>query len=393
MKTIDQSGDESFKELVKLARLYQFEDFAKQAELADVVAPEEPSASLYADVRTPLQFPCHNKAATYVSYAFFLDKKAEINPKVRPLIEARLNKFASYWGINNSVKAMVKRSEELNKEAEYPDSSYAIVWVSEDGHKERRYPLRNTMEVKSAADWYNQYLPEIRAQFGFADRATIANKILVKAAEYGCSLGDVEETLERCAGKGLCDPKKACAMLQERVKAASKCGKEVAIMMEKLAESVANKPLTFLDPNSMCKLAETVDQFDRAYGLLNKYTDLIPAPEDVLFSATYTKAASLPSSVCCMTTGTIYDKDDFNKISTSDIQDLFGDDITDAVCTGLKVDPVKLAEVASTFPRGEAAMFDSLMKSKGISAMGKQAGDLAGSHIGFTHQQLREMSM
>lgn len=392
MKILDQSGDESLQELVKVARLYQFEDFVKQAELAEVMGPKEVKASLYADVRSPLQFPCHTKAATYVSYAFFLEKQSEMHAKVRKAIQSRLDKFANHWGISNSVKALQQRNETLTKQSEYPDSSYAIVWVSGDGNKDRRYPLRNTSEVKAAADWYTGYLPQLREQYGFKDRATIANKILTKAAEFGCDLGEKQAALEQCAGRGLCNPKEAEIMIRNRVKAARTCSPQVAKVMSELADTVSVKAACFLDPNTMLTMADTVDQFDRSHFLLNKYSEVIPAPEEVLFSATYTKCSELKNNVCCLTTGGIYECRDFEKLSLTDIQDVFGDDVADSVCSGLKLDPVKLAEVATTFPRGEASMFENLLSHKGIARVGKQASALAGSHIGFTHEQLQELS-
>lgn len=387
-KILDQSGDLTFQETVKLAQLYDFPDFAKQADLKEVIGPEQPHPNLYADTRSPYQFPCHSKAATFVSYAFFLEKQSEIGPKVRATIADRLQKFAEYWGIKNAVRKLVDTHRELNKVAEYPDSSYAIVWSSETGEKERRYPLRNALEVKAAAEWFHTYLPEIRAQFGFDDRQTIANKILLKAAELGADLGEHRDSIEKHAGRGVCEPKVASKMIRDRVKAAHRCTPEMAVSMRKLAEMVEVKPTVCLDPASMAKLASTVDQFDRTHGLLNRYTELIPAPEDVLFSATYTKAASVCEDSCSLTTGSVYDRNDFSKLSATDVQDLFGDEIVASVCSGLHVDPIKMADVAATFPRNDAVIFEQLLTDKGIVPMAKDAS----THVGFHFDQLKQLA-
>lgn len=385
---IDQSGDLNFKELTKLAKLYEFPDFAKQAELAEIVGPEHKQAHLYADIRAPYQFPCHTKAATFVSYAFFLEKQAQVNPKVRPLVQERLDKFAEYWGIKNTIKALRNRCSEINKEAEYSDSDYAIVWVSDEGHKERRYPLRNSLEVKSAAEWFSTYLPEIRAQFGFSDRQTIANKIIVKAAAYGADIGQHLDLLEKYAGRGVCNPHEAAKLIKDRVKAASKCSPQIAASMHKLASMAADRPTMFLDPASMTQLADTVDQFDRNHGLLNRYTDMIPAPEDVLFKATHTKTAEVVRDACSLVTGSVYDRNDFSKLSATDVQDLFGDEVVNAVCSGLNIDPTKMAEVAATFPRNEANMLEQLLAERGVVPMAKDAS----THLGFTFSQLEMLA-
>jgi hypothetical protein len=386
---LDQSGDTNFSELNRYARLYPFPDFAKQAGLADLVGPTEKKARLYADIRMPYQFPIHNKAATFVSTVYFLEKSAEVSPKVRDHIAARLSKAAEYWGIGNAVKVLESKHAGLNKEADHPDSSYAIVWATDDGRKERRYPMRNGLEVKAAAAWYRDYMPEIRKEYEFTDRQTIANKILQKAAEFGADIKDYRTELEQHAGRGLCSPTKAAEFIRDRVRAAYKCQPKMRDSMHKLADMVANRPKAFLDPGTMRDLANTVDQFDRTHGLLNKYSEAIPAPEAFLFEATYTKTAEFCKESCTLNTGSVYSKEDFTKLSTSDIRDLFGDDIADAVITGLSVDPEKMAEVAATFPRPDAQMFDELMSSKGIEPVAKQG---AAQDLGFSFKELQEMS-
>lgn len=389
MTTLDQSNDVNFSELARYARLYPLPDYVKQAELTEILPPEEQSARFFADVRTPHQFPIHNKSATVVSTLFFLDKASTLSSATRTAIADRLDKAAEYWGITNAVKAIKTTHELLHKEAEYPDSSYAIVWRTDNGHKERRYPMRNALETKAAADWFAEYLPQIRQEFNFSDRQTIASKILEKAAEFGAAITEHSELLERCAGRGIGVPSKTAQLIANRVDAAMKVSPDVATEMRKLASVVATKPKAFLDPASLAQLAETVDTFDRTHALLNKYSAAIPAPEDVLFENTFTKVSQTCAESCTLTTGSIYDSDDFAKLSSTDVRDLFGDDIADAVCTGLQLDPVKLAEVAATFPRGDAEMFDALMISKSVQPLSKTAYDQT---LGFSFDDYAAMA-
>ena len=161
-KVLDQSGDLNFRELHQYVRMYDFPEFAKTAELSEIVGPDEEKARFYADVRIPHQFPCHTKAATYVSYLYFLEKQSQVSPKVKGHIQERLDKFAGYWGIEGDVSGLAEAAVELHKEAEHPDASYAIVWATNDGRKERRYPIRNELEVKAAAEWFNDHQTAIR---------------------------------------------------------------------------------------------------------------------------------------------------------------------------------------------------------------------------------------
>ena len=391
MKKLDQTGDTNFRELHQFVRLYDFPEFAKKAELSDIVEPETNSARIFADVRTPHQFPCHNKAAAYVSYIYFLEKQSEINPKVRENIRERLDNFANYWGIGLATKSATVKSASFKETTlgELPDSSFAFVWAGEDGTKERRYPMRNELEVKAAASWFNQYLPEIREQYSFLDRQTVANKILDKAASLHINIPRYEDTLEKAAGRGWCDPTAAAALIRNRIKVGHSVDSPVSEALEKLAESVEGTASMFMDPASTANLAETIDQFDRTYHVLNKYSEAVPAPEDVFFSATYKEAEEFVKDACTTTTGSVYSTQDFSKLSTSDIRDLFGDEIAKEVTTGLKVDPVKLATVASTLPRPDAQLFDRLLSDTGITPIAKEAAD---TRIGYSHEQLKQLA-
>ena len=272
---------------------------------------------------------------------------------------------------------------------ELPDSSFAFVWAGEDGTKERRYPMRNELEVKAAASWFNQYLPEIREQYSFLDRQTVANKILDKAASLHIDLPRYEDTLEKAAGRGWCDPTAAAALIRNRIKVGHRVDSPVSEALEKLAESVEGTASMFMDPASTANLAETIDQFDRTYHVLNKYSESVPAPEDVFFSATYKEAEEFVKDACTTTTGSVYSTQDFAKLSTSDIRDLFGDELAKEVTTGLKVDPEKLATVASTLPRPDAQLFDRLLSDTGITPIAKEAAD---TRIGYSHEQLKQLA-
>jgi len=385
---LDQRDDGNLSELAKLSKLYELPDFVKRASITDIMPDDAAPANCFADFRARKHYPIHTKAATFVSTLYFLEKGAAFPPTVRKLVGERLRKAAAFWGISGEVAKAVDRQRELDKQAEYPDSSYALVVVA-DGSKERRYPLRNSLEVKAAADWFVQFLPQLRQEFGFEDRATIAGNILRKAAELGANVGDALETLEKAAGRGVGSPEKIAQMLHDRTVLAS-CPQPVKQSLCKLAESTRKTPKIFLDPASLQKLASLLDQFDRANGIIPKYgSSAVPAPEDVIFEATFAKLAELKNDACTTTTGSVYDKSQFAKLSAGDVKDAFGDEIVDEVCRDLEVDPEKFAAVASTFPRPDAQLLDELMSTKGLCPVLKQA---AANAIGFDWSQYQAMA-
>lgn len=387
VQTLDQAGDTNLQDLHRYRKLYGLPDFAKQADFNEDVVCRDSKATLYADPREPRQFPMHTKAATYVSYMYFLEKQSEVNPKVRDTIQSRLDKAAAYWGIKNDVLELQSKHAAHNKEA-YPDDCYAIVWANSSGQKERHYPLRNALEVKAAAIWYRTNEGDIRKEYAFTDRAKIASKILKKAEDFGAAVPAEEtELLEQACGRGYCDPTKAAAMIRNRAKAASYMRPGMKALMDKLAEKVANQPKMLLDPASTSQLATVIDEFDRTHNLVDKYSANIPSPESVLFEATVSTLDKIASESTTTLTGSVYTSDQFDKLSAGDVRGVFGDQIASQVCSGLKVDPEKIAELVSTLPRPDAVMFDDLMAEKGVSPIAKDA-----SRSGFNFSELQALA-
>lgn len=363
----DQYADPNGVELARLAKLYAFPDFVKSASVERVLTPQEHPPHIYADP-VHRQFPCHSAAATWLSGLYFEEKQAEYHPKDQKLIRQRLNGFVSFHGIRPAYDQMVARHAELYKTADdqLPDSAFALVWADDTGAKQRDYPLRNAKEVQAAARWLHEY----RDHWPFAGRHVIATKILEKAAQFGASLAGLEEFMEKQAGRGVCDPAEVQAMIRDRALLAQ--GEERA-GIEKLAETFNKMSRLHFVPEVLIKLAETMDTIDRGLGLTGKYTERIKRPEDVLFKATFTKAAAELANHCQLQTGTIYSKDTLAKVALDDVQSLFGQDFAQQVRRGLDIDPEKLAAVASTLPRPDAQLFDAMMNDVGLHPQAEKA--------------------
>ena len=361
---LDHVSDVNGAELSRLAKLHEIPDFVKQADLNATRNPGDLPASVYGDPRINA-YPCHNPASTFLSAMFFEEKKAQYAPKHAGFVRERIDKAVEYWSIKTAVDSLRKEWEEQHKTADdrLSDDYFAFVWANDDGTKARHCRMANAMETKTAAEWLHRH----RDSMNFKDKQTVANKILEKAAQYGAGLGEYDLFIEKQAGRGVCNPKEVVAMLRGRAKLAKQAEWSKAI--NNLADLVATKPQFALDPNNLTKLAETVDTVDRANRLVGKYSELIPRPEDVLFKATFKEVSASYGSACQMTTGKVYDKDDFTKLALHDLQAAFGPDFAKGVQTGVDVDPEKLAEIASTLPRGDAAMFDELASAAGITPL------------------------
>ena len=355
----DFTSDVNNEELARLVKVFDFPTFVKQANIEDLKRPPRGAVSTFADPRNS-RFSCHSAAATWLNGLYFQVKKAEYHPKDRGRIEQRLTKMADFFKIRGAYDTMVKQAEDLQKEAELPDSAYAYVWVGDNGAKERHLRMISAMEVKAAAEWLHKY----RDRLPYADRNTVALKIMEKVAQYGAGLGpDLMDFVEKQAGYGVCDPSEVYEMIMQRSRLSKNEAHREQII--KLAAAVKDKPRIALQPEQLVKLASTLDMVDRVLGI-QEYGDILQRPEDVIFKVTLTKAASDRAELCPLTTGNVYAKEQFEKLSREDVESLFGQDFTSEVSRGTEIDGEKMAEMAHTLPRPDAELLDRLMAECGL---------------------------
>ncbi len=380
----DQTADLNLVELSRYTKLYDPPAYVKTADLQDTCRPAGLPLNVYADIRQPPQLPCHTKAATYVSWAYFLNHRSEINPKVVEKIAQRLESFAASHGILPTVERLLAKHAALQTDdlGQLPDSAFAYVWVDELGGRERRYPLRNALEVKAAAGWFAEH----RDHFGYADRQTMASKILTKAASFGADIRSERQLLERQAGYGFCHPAQAAELIRKRA-AASIAPRELREQLLKVATATADTSEVALESAHLQKLAAMLDQFDHLPG--NQYLEPQTRLEDVLFGVTYTEAAQFKKVACTLTTGSVYTQAQFAKLALRDVRDVFGSELAEQVSVGLHVDPEKMAEVAFTLPRPHALQLEQLLDEAGVQPVTKQA---IVADAGFTSRELQQLA-
>lgn len=348
---LDFHADRNGRELVRLSQRYAMPGFVKSASVDALRDGSELPRQAYAD---PINgfYPCHTKAATWLSAAYFFDRAVDCDPKTTGRISQRLREFADYWGIRNEVEKVAARADVLRKHAaEKPVETVEI------GH--RSFPVEDAKEVKAAVE----ALHAGRRDTPFAERHPVAVRLLEKAAAYGVKLGGLEEFLERQAGRGVCAPEEVVAAISARAKLADDAG--FRDNLERLADSIDRQKRRFCHPDNLPKLAAVLDQVDRALGLHRGYGEILAPPEDILFATTFTKGAATVDR-CLLTSGLAYTKDTLAKVALADVRALLGHDVADAVRKGVGVDPEKMAEVLPTLPLGDAELFDALMDECGL---------------------------
>lgn len=377
----DQLADTSRVELLRLARIYDFPSFVKKADIGRALAPRKLEDHVYADVPNK-QFPCDDAVSTYLSALYYQEKRADFHPKDQARIDGRIETFATYWRILPVVKAAQVRWQETHRstDAQLPDSDFADIWLSQDGRKERNLRMKTAMETKAAAE----HLVAYRDAYSYERRHVIARRILEKTAKFGAAIGPQREFLERQAGMGCGKPSEIIALVRDRALMIGNAAVKTQFL--KMAETIEKDPQRTLQPKSLVKLAETLDKLDRANGFVRRYADGLQRPDDVIFSATFSKAAAEVAQHVEFKTGNCYEKAAFRRLPLAEVKALFGDDFAGEVGTALgEVDVEKMAAIASTLPLGEASQLDTLLSDNGIAPSLRKA---AAVRQGFDDSQI-----
>lgn len=306
-----------------------------------------------------------------MSTLFFLDKQAELKPDTRSMVEHRLNLAANFFGIQGEIAKLREKSAAVVDKgmAKYADDQFAIVWHDEDGTVTRHWPMRNRHEVKAAATCFAKH----RDDFVFNDRLQIANRILDKALEYGASLGEHDEMLEKAAGRGACSARDLVNVINQRVGLIHNTDPALSQELTKLARMVLDNPANARGHDNLVKAASIIDGADRIARLVPKYAEGLPRPEDVLFAVTEKSARDFVKAHVETTTGNVYELDALEKMSVSRLRDWMGDDFTDAVTAGgVMIDGTKMAAILPTLDRGAARTFDAAAKDMRVPVTATQ---------------------
>ena len=365
----DFYDDVNQQQLYALDRLCGLPDFVKKAEIEEDL--KSLPDSTFAD---PInrKFPCHTKAATYLANAYFQQAKPLYPKDKAGLIQGRLEKYAEYWKIKSLVSNF---NTKWVKIASYGtptmnDSDFALVYEA-DGQKIRRMSMPNAVSVKMAGE----YLYANRHMYTYPMRKFAARRILAKAMDYderfkkcekvaGTDSGmlrfepDTQEYLERAAGFGSTHPRWAAEKIAQRVVMLGPGNKEMKVKLAELCEYL--KGLDEAKPAYFQKLAEVIDNVDRATGLSSYYNHGVEMPEEMFFKILEKEAESILDNYITLQTGKSYPIDVFLTLPLEKISAVLGKDFADAVSTDdkLEVDAYKFASIAPTLPRGDAALLE-----------------------------------
>ncbi len=102
MSVLDQRLDLNGQDIYRIVTFYGCPDFVKQASSTQVCGEPDMPIHQFAEPTRRL-YPCHTAAATWLSTAFFSEKRAEFSPGMAEQIQSRLRNAAQYFKIGSSI--------------------------------------------------------------------------------------------------------------------------------------------------------------------------------------------------------------------------------------------------------------------------------------------------
>lgn len=322
-------------------------DFVKSASAFDKHGDDTLPLRVFADPGKR-RLPFHTKAALWVS-ASLLAEEAEPNP----LHVDRIKTAAILFGIDAEVDAILSRQKVASDGTMV---KYAYVYTDPNGVTQRHLPLRNSLEILTAARYLEQHL----SAFQLADRQKIASAILTAAEPYKGFTDAQAHFLQKQAGQGECTSQDLREALEERARFLSGAA---AASLQKMAGMATKR----VDRDTRQQIAAALDGIDREHGLVRLYGNGLERPEDVLFGITKAAIAMTRGKYVRLVDGSVFEKQAIARIPEDQLRAWMGDEMVDDLSEIAGVDQEKLAEVLAILPRSNAKRFAQCAQSCGIA--------------------------
>jgi len=156
----DFSSDPGNQLLHGLAVKYQFPDYVLAATESD--CRSEGYAVKCAQLAPEPRLPTHTKAATWLSYAAFMEQRNALPKEERDKIARFLQDRVERWDIVADINLLEATASSLEKHA---------------NETTEMYPVRNAVEAKAASVWLENELMQPVPSIKVADRIDLARKI------------------------------------------------------------------------------------------------------------------------------------------------------------------------------------------------------------------------
>jgi hypothetical protein len=289
-------------------------------------------------------YPINTPSRVFVSNAYFINKKADIEKiygeDYSSQLENNIKEAAEIFGISEDLQNYASFLN-IKVAADYTEN-YMVDFSLEGMSPVQLYPVKTAQDLSESAESFTKNIHN----FPFEIRVKSAENF-VKAAEH-LGVDELPDLLMKYAGMYYPDLSSLKNELWRRsTKLASEEHKNIYV---KISEDLVN--MTSIA--EVMKVAELCHNIENMEGLYDnvKIAQLLGDPVDMIFTQQITKVASDLSFV--EVHGDKYKLEDLTKISKDKYEEAFGD------CGIDPADPEKIAEILPTMPRSDVKLLEEI---------------------------------
>jgi len=345
---LDQTSDLSNKELYSYLNGINLPEFVKDSQVDDIEEIRYLDKEAFADEWNKA-FPINAPSRVYISHAFFVNKKAELQRKWgKSYIDSvadKIEKAAKIFGVEDHLKDYERES--LVKSAkDYSEDHVCTVTASENESFDL-FPVKTKQDLEKAANTFANNINN----FPYSWRQEISKQFIKKADEF--QLEELPTLICKYAGLFYPDVTALKQKLWHRsTKIASEENKKRYEQLISYVDNVDSKEDVF-------KLAEIAYYIEKAEGVYDnpKVAQVIGDPVDSFFDIPIDKVAEILNVV--EMAGEKYPVTELKKVSSDIYKEAFGIDIDPS-------NENQLREVLPTMPLSDVGLFQELSGLKPI---------------------------
>ena len=285
-------NDPTHATLLKIWNEMEVPGFVKEAESVNDQNFDVVAVAHYGDPANRL-YPLNTKSNAWLSREHFGRDKAGLEKKAAEVIGARIEKMASFWGLDNSIQVRAEPAHHTIHQIEIEDDiDKQMIKIDVTGH------------YKEAAE---RFCID-RRDYPFGMRRSFARQMLAAPADVQEPLEpETTEVLCKMAGYGSCTADSARDAIFMRMCMVRRKDPATFGQLTKVAKQVQGME-GILDMKVLQKVAVLLDYVDRSNGFHVKYGNGINFPEDDLFHFTEKKASAVRDEALVLSDGTIVNR-------------------------------------------------------------------------------------
>lgn len=345
--SLDQTTDPSYQELYRYLKHADVPDFVKEAELADSEALAKLGEEAFAD-RYHRAYPINDSVNTYVSNAYFINKRAQLEEKWGKNyvneIEARIQKAASIFGITDKLEDFARSTEKIASRG--PEERVVYTAVLPEGNFDL-FPYKTAADLTKQASLFTKHLSD----YPFAWRHDISTSFVKAASEL--QVDELPDIVLKYAGMIYPDISMFHNELQRRFnKIAARVDVKKYEEVVKQAEAAGSVDDYLVVCGNMYELEKSAGAYDYQ-SLRQTLGDIV----DRTFTLSVEKVADLLNVVDMG--GETFHVPQLQKVSKDIYKEAFGVDIDPS-------DSNQLRDVLPTMPLSDVALFKELSGIGGL---------------------------